>query len=220
MKILLLEDDLILKESITEYLEAQNFQVDGFDNSNDAFDAIFEREYDLLLLDVNVTGDWNGFALRRELKSESKDIPTIFVTSVTSADAIIQGYESGGSDYIKKPFELVELLLRIRQALKVNYFLIAENILELGEEMHYNLSTFELMRNGAKVRLSKRERELMNLFVKHKNQLVTLEYLYDAIWDNDVDPVNARVQINNLRRKLPKGMIANVYGEGYRFDYQ
>ena len=72
-----MEDELILKESIEEFLTSKNYTVDGFENSDDAFDAIFSEEYDLLLLDVNVPGEWNGFSLRKELANEGKSIPTL-----------------------------------------------------------------------------------------------------------------------------------------------
>ena len=218
MKILLLEDDTILQESIEEFLKTQNYNVDSFVNSNDAFDAIFSKEYDLLLLDVNVPGDWNGFALRQELNNEKKTIPTIFVTSLTSSDALIQGYASGCCDYIKKPFDMVELLLRIQQALKSSCFKSADTHLELGQGYSYNLNTYELTCHEQSINLSKREIELLNLFIQHRNQILSFEMLYEKIWDNSVDPANARVQINNLRRKLPKDIITNTYGLGYKLD--
>lgn len=218
MRILLLEDELILKESIEEYLSSQNYIVDGFDNSDDAFDAIFTGEYDLLLLDVNVPGEWNGFSLRKELSNEGKDIPTIFVTSMSSADAMLQGYANGCCDYIKKPFDLIELLLRVQQALKSNCFKTSDNFIELPQDYQYNVTTYELTCKSKTILLSKRESEILNLFMMHRNQVVSLDTLYDLIWGNNVDSANARVQINNLRRKLPKDLIKSVYGLGYRLD--
>jgi len=218
MRILLLEDELLLKESIEEFLAAQNYRVDGYSNSNEAFDAIFTNEYDLLLLDVNVPGEWNGFSLRKELAKEDKNIPTIFVTSMSSADALLQGYANGCCDYIKKPFDLIELLLRVQQAIKSNCFKSEEHFIQLPEGYQYNVLNYELSCTSKTVMLSKRESEILNLFMLHRNQILSLDSLYELIWDNDVDAANARVQINNLRRKLPKGLIKSVYGLGYRLD--
>ena len=218
MRILLLEDDIILKESIEEFLTSQNFTVDGFENSDDAFDAIFSVEYDLLLLDVNVPGEWNGFSLRKELANEGKSIPTIFVTSMSSADAMLQGYAHGCCDYIKKPFDLIELLLRVKHALKSNCFKTKENFIELPQAYRYNVTTYELSCRSEVIPLSKREGELLNLFIIHRNQVVSFDMLYEQIWENNVDSANARVQVNNLRRKLPKDLIKNIYGLGYRLD--
>ena len=218
MRILLLEDELILKESIEEFLRSKNYKVDGYVNSDDAFDAIFTKEYDLLLLDVNVPGEWNGFSLRKELADEGKDIPTIFVTSMSSADAMLQGYATGCCDYIKKPFDLIELLLRVQQALKSNCFMTKENFIELPNGYQYNVNTYELVYDSRVIPLSSRESEILNIFIIHRNQIVSLEMLYDQVWNNNVDSANARVQINSLRRKLPKDLIKNIYGVGYRLD--
>lgn len=218
MRLLLLEDDVILKESMEEFLSAQNYTVDSFDNSEEAYDAVFSVDYDLLLLDVNIPGEFNGFSLRKALADENKNIPTIFVTSMSSADALIQGYAHGCCDYIKKPFDLTELMLRVRHALKSNCFKTQDDILMLPDDYRYNVTTFELSRNGIPVSLSKTESEILNLFLMNRNRVLTLETLYEKIWNNDVDAANARVQINNLRRKLPKDVIKNIYGLGYRLD--
>ena len=218
MRLLILEDDAILKESIEEFLIAQNYTVDSFENGEDAFDAIFSVDYDLLLLDVNIPGSFNGFSLRKALEDENKNIPTIFVTSMSSADALIQGYAHGCCDYIKKPFDLTELLLRVRHALKSNCFKTQENFLILPDNYRYNVTTYELTCNTISVSLSKTESEILNLFIMNRNQILTLEMLYEKIWENNVDAANARVQINNLRRKLPKDLVKNIYGLGYRLD--
>ncbi|MDD2266859.1 response regulator transcription factor [Sulfuricurvum sp.] len=218
MRLLLLEDDVILKDSIEEFLSAQNYNVDSFENSEDAYDAIFSVDYDLLLLDVNIPGEFNGFSLRKALADENKNIPTIFVTSMSSADALIQGYAHGCCDYIKKPFDLTELMLRVRHALKSNCFKTQEEFLILPDDYRYNVTTYELTCNGVPVSLSKTESEILNLFLMNRNRVLTLEMLYEKIWENNVDAANARVQINNLRRKLPKNLIKNIYGLGYRLD--
>jgi DNA-binding response OmpR family regulator len=218
MNILLLEDESILKESIEEFLRSKNYNVDSFENSNDAFDAIFAKEYDLLLLDVNIPGEFDGFALRKELTNENKNIPTIFVTSMSSADAMLQGYANGCCDYIKKPFDLIELLLRVQQALKANCFKTENNFLQLPCQYQYDTINRKLINKTQQIQLTKTENEILILFVKHRNKIVSFEMLYEQIWNNNIDVKNARVQISNLRKKLPKDTIDNVYGVGYRLD--
>ena len=218
MRILLLEDERILKESIEEFLQSKNYEVESYENSDDAFDAIFEKEYDLLLLDVNVPGEWDGFSLRKELSLEDKNIPTIFVTSMSSSDAMLQGYANGCCDYIKKPFDLIELYLRVQHALKANCFQTEENFLQLPQNFRYDLTNYELLQNETIISLSKTENDILNLFLQNRNKVVSFEMLYEHIWENNVEAANARVQINNLRRKLPKGLIKNIYGLGYRLD--
>jgi len=218
VKILLLEDEIVLQESIEEFLVAKGYSVDSFDNSDDAFDAIFSKHYDLLLLDVNVPGEWDGFSLRKELADEDKNIPTIFVTSMSSADAMLRGYATGCCDYIKKPFDLIELLLRVQHALKANCFKTECDTIELCKGYHYNTINYSLSHKDKEIPLSKTEREILKLFVVNKNQIVSLNMLYEEVWEDNIEPANARVQINNLRRQLPKGLIQNIYGLGYQYD--
>lgn len=218
MKILLLEDDTILKESIEEFLISKNYDVNSFEDSNSAFDAIFYDKYDLLLLDVNVPGEWNGFSLKKELMKENKQIPTIFVTSMSSSDAMLQGYATGCCDYIKKPFDLIELLLRVQHALKSNCFKTENDLIDLCQDYQYNVITYELLHKSNLMPLSKTEKEILNIFIINRNKIISLDTLYEDIWDNNIEATNARVQINNLRRKLPKDLIKNIYGLGYRLD--
>ena len=218
MKILLLEDDTILKESIEEFLISKDYHVNSFEDSNSAFDSIFYDKYDLLLLDVNVPGEWNGFSLKKELIKENKQIPTIFVTSMSSSDAMLQGYATGCCDYIKKPFDLIELLLRVQHALKSNCFKTDNNFIELCMDYKYDVVTYELLHKSNLISLSKTEKEILNIFIINRSKIISLDMLYADIWENNIEAANARVQINNLRRKLPKDLIKNVYGLGYRLD--
>ena len=218
MRILLLEDERILKESIEEFLQSKNYEVESYENSDDAFDAIFEKEYDLLLLDVNVPGELDGFSLRKKLSLEDKNIPTIFVTAMLSSDAMLQGYANGCCDYIKKPFDLIELYLRVQHALKINCFQTECNFLQLPQNFRYDLTNYELIQDDTVISLSKTENDILNIFLQNKNKVVSFEMLYERIWENSVEAANVRVQINNLRRKLPTNLIKNIYGLGYRLD--
>ena len=112
MKILLLEDDLILNEILEEHLNNKDFQVITTFSSNEAIKYIYSQTFDLLLLDVNVP-DLNGFELLKELRNNNILTPTIFITSLNMVEDMQKGFDSGCDDYIKKPFELKELELRI-----------------------------------------------------------------------------------------------------------
>ena len=108
-KILLLEDDLNLSETVCEYFEEQGFEVICVYNGDEAICAIYENSFDLLLLDVNVPNK-NGFEVLKEVRKENNNVPAIFTTSLNSMDSLEEGYLSGCDDYIRKPFELKELL--------------------------------------------------------------------------------------------------------------
>ena len=213
MKVLLLEDEYMLRISITEFLEDIGLEVTGFSNGDQAFDAIYGTQFDLYLLDVNVPG-MNGFDLLRTLRKEGNKVPAIFLTSMVNVDNLQKGYKSGCCDYIRKPFDLTELQIRIMHALKDCYY-NGENLLDFGEGLIYDTEKFVLSFNGETIRLSKTEKEILGVLLKYQNQIVSVAMFQDDIWGEYVDPANIRVQINNLRKKLPIEIIQNRRGLGY-----
>ena len=217
MKILLLEDEYSLRKSVKEVLDDEGYTVDDYGDGDKAMDAIFENTYDLLLLDVNVPGT-NGLELLRQLKKSDIHIPTLFVTSMTEMDHLEQGYDAGCCDYIKKPFDMLELKLRVASALKVSALKAVKASIPLPGGYEYDTKRFTLMHNNEEVKLSKTEKMMLELFIKHKNQVVTPDMIREYVWDDYVDPANIRVQINNLRKKLDNDLIVNVRGLGYKLE--
>jgi len=213
MKVLLLEDEYMLRVSITEFLEEMGFEVAGYSNGEKAYDAIYETHFDLYLLDVNVPGI-DGFSLLRTLRKEGNKTPAIFLTSMVNVSDLQEGYKSGCCDYIRKPFDLTELQIRIMHALKSHYH-DGENQIDFGEGLVYDTEQFALSQNGNSIPLSKTEKEIFGVLLKHRNQIVSVEMFQDEIWGEYVDPANIRVQINNLRKKLPADIIQNRRGLGY-----
>jgi len=116
-KIFLLEDDVSLNETICEFLEDEEYEVICTYDGISAEDTIYENNFDILLLDVNVPG-LNGFELLKKIRDKGDETPAIFITSLNSTENLSDGYSSGCDDYIRKPFELKELLLRIKTILK------------------------------------------------------------------------------------------------------
>ncbi len=213
MKILLLEDEYSLRISIKEFLEELDFIVDCFSTGDDAFDAIYETHYDVLLLDVNVPG-MNGFELLKTVRNEGIKIPAIFMTSRTQMQDFEEGYKAGCCDYIRKPFDLVELQLRITQVCKSFYF-ENTNELDLGDGLLYDTEKHKLNYQSREVVLSKTEHDILEVLLRYENQAVSIITFQDEIWGEYVDPANIRVQINNLRKKLPVDIIKNRRGVGY-----
>lgn len=117
MKILLLEDEYSLRISIQEFLEDIGYEVDCFMNGEKAYDAVFDKSYDILLLDVNVP-DLSGFELLKNIRLEGIETPAIFLTAMTDMQNLKKGYETGCCDYIRKPFDLEELEIRLHQVIK------------------------------------------------------------------------------------------------------
>lgn len=213
MKILLLEDEYSLRISIKEFLEELDFEVDCYSNGDDAYDAVYSIRYDVLLLDVNVPG-MNGFELLKSIRGDGVKIPAIFMTSLTQMRDFEEGYKAGCCDYIRKPFDLVELQLRIMQVCKSFYFKNTD-LLELGEGLVYDTAKSQLSYNGEEIVLSKTEHDILEVLLRYKEQAVSITTFQDEIWGEYVDPANIRVQINNLRKKLPLDIIKNRRGVGY-----
>jgi len=213
MRVLLLEDEYSLRVSIREFLEDLGYDVQCFRDGDEAFDAICSTRFDVLLLDVNVPG-LNGFDLLKAVRAEKIEYPAIFMTARTQMQDFEEGYKSGCCDYIRKPFDLVELQLRITQVCK-NYYYKNANIMELAEGLLYETQTHKLTYQGEEILLSKMEKEILELLLRYENQAVSMTTFQDEVWGEYVDPANIRVQINNLRKKLPVDIINNRRGVGY-----
>ena len=213
MKILLLEDEYALRVSIEEFLEDLDFEVGTFANGDKAFDAVCAERFDLLLLDVNVPG-LSGFELLKSLREEGVDTPAIFITARTQVKDLEEGYKRGCCDYIRKPFDLTELQLRIEQVLRSYYYKNAQTI-ELSPGLVYDTKSLRLSYEDEPILLSKTENDILEVLLRHANQAVSMGTFQDEVWGEYVDPANIRVQINNLRKKLPVDIIKNRRGVGY-----
>ena len=219
MKILILEDERVLALSMSEFLEESGYEVECFTDSDEAYDAIYENVYDLLLLDVKVPGEKNGFEMLEELRDDGNMTPAIFITSLTDIDDLSRGYECGACDYIRKPFDLAELKLRVEQVMKAQCFASTEESIELPSGYKYDLKKMKLTYNGETVKLAKTEKKLLELLIKKRGSVVSCEMFWEEVWGEWVDPANIRVQVGNLRKKLEKDFIKNVRGVGYSIDF-
>lgn len=213
MKILLLEDEYSLRISIEEFLKDIGYSVDGFTDGLDAYNAIYDKSYDLLLLDVNVPS-LNGFELLERIRKDNKNEPAIFLTSMTDMNCLKKGYEYGCCDYIRKPFDLEELELRIEQAL-VHFSDDDSSRVKITCDIYYDMKKTKLTIQDEEIVLRKTEKDMLELLLKHKNSVVSTEMFQDAVWGEYVEPATIRVQLNNLRKKLPDTVIKNRRGLGY-----
>lgn len=217
MKILLLEDEYALRVSVEEFLDDLGLQVDTFENGDDAFDAIYAGSYNLLLLDVKVPG-MDGFALLKALRERDIMIPALFITSLTHVDDLVQGYELGCCDYIKKPFDLKELQIRVEHALRSECLNAKKELIQLDEIYAYDTKNFVLLEEDKKIELTKMEKRILESLIKHRGSVVSIEAFQEEVWGENIDPANIRVQINKLRKKLQHELIVNVRGLGYKID--
>lgn len=210
--ILLLEDDKILSETLTELLELEDYNVQIATSSQRALDLSYEEQFDLFLLDVNLP-DFSGFDFLRMLRETSDKTPAIFLTSLGDVSSLSKGFEVGGDDYIKKPFDFDELLIRIRAQLRRNYKSY-EDIVKY-KNLEYKISTNELLSNDTLVTLTPQEKKLCAmLFQNIGTTLQKEDILYFIGIDGESSEGALRVYISKLRKA---GLdIQTLKGIGYR----
>jgi len=213
MKILLLEDEYSLRISIEEFLSDIGYEVDGFTDGLEAHDAVYDKSYDILLLDVNVP-TLDGFEMLKKLREDGVKTPAIFLTSMTETADLKEGYKRGCCDYIRKPFDLVELELRIDQAL-ASVSSDESAVVALGHGVTYDMKKSKLICDDEEIVLRKTEKDILEVLIKNKNIVVSTQMLQDDVWGEYVEPATIRVQLNNLRKKLPTELIQNRRGLGY-----
>jgi len=217
-KILLLEDDLTLSETVVEYLEDNDFDVVPVYDGEIASDIMYEKNFDIFLLDVNVP-HINGFDLLKQKREQGVKTPAIFITSLNSIDSLECGYESGCDDYIRKPFALKELLFRIENILKRGYFHETNSKIKIDKNIEYDTNTNQLYVNNKEYQINNKEAELLKLFLQNKNEVVVHEKIYDTLWQYEETPSESalRTYIKNLRKIIGKEKIVSIKKLGYKF---
>ncbi|MEA2028337.1 MAG: response regulator transcription factor [Campylobacterota bacterium] len=217
-EILLLEDDSNLNDTICDFLEDSGHSITPCYCGLEAQNILYEKKFDLLLLDVNVP-NFNGFELLKWARNEGDDSPAIFITSLNSVDDLEMGFESGCDDYIRKPFELKELLIRIETLLKRSFSKDKKVLIAIDENIHYNIQSSELYIDDQPYPLGKKESQLLKIFIKHEGEVVSHEYIYSHLWSFDETPsdTSLRTYIKHLRKILGKDRIISIKRQGYRF---
>ncbi len=216
MKILLLEDDAILQDIIEEFLLESGYEVESFYDGEKALNALGDGQYDLLLLDVNVPGI-DGFEILSYLRDIGNTTPAIYITSLAGIDDLKKGFETGADDYLKKPFDLEELKVRIEHIVRSNY---------LQDEIAFDGMRFIpkahqiLMPDGKTVQIRQKEAQVLEYFMRHQGKIISADEIIENIWEDEYAPTHAtiRTYIKNLRKLFDKAYFENIKGEGYRFN--
>jgi DNA-binding response OmpR family regulator len=214
----LLEDDANLNETIVEYLEEHGYCVDAVYDGYAAQDRLYEKRYDLLLLDVNTPGI-NGFDLLKEARDEGITTPAIYITSLDSVEDLETGYRSGGDDYIRKPFALKELLIRVETLIKRSFYHEERETIPVTDTLRYDIKNGALLEGERVVQLGVKEGKLLKLFIRHSDEVIAHERIYKAVWDYDEDPsdTSLRTYIKNLRKLIGKDRIVSIKKQGYKY---
>jgi len=200
MKILLLEDDYNLGEAIKEILALEGFDVDLVNNAQEAYEKTYNNRYDLYIFDINLP-DENGIEVLKSLREANDTTPAIYITALTDLDTMSKAFESGAYEYIKKPFEVEELLIRIRAKFQT---------LKIGD-IEVDILNKEFRKNGEIISIGSIAKEILYLLISNKNRVVSKDRLLELL--NTTSETSLRVHINKLK-KLGLN-IKNIRGEGY-----
>ncbi|EAJ5701030.1 two-component system response regulator [Campylobacter lari subsp. concheus] len=217
-KILLLEDDLSLNEIINESLSDEGFKVSCVYDAQEALEKAYEENFDLWIFDVKVPKG-NGFEVLKELRESGKNTPAIFLTSLSMLDDVKQGFLSGCDDYVKKPFDIDELIIRVKNIIKRNFSHQKEDLilLNFSKNISFDPLNKTLYQDKTIINLTNKEKELLALLLKKRPHFVSIEAIFDEIWSLDEEPaiMSLRVYVKNLRKILGKDLIINQRNIGY-----
>ena len=215
MKILLLEDDIILQEIMEEFLLEKGYEVECFFDGEKALNAVGKSVYDMLLLDVNVP-NIDGFEILSYLREIGNTTPAIYITSLASIDDLKKGFNLGADDYLRKPFELEELNARIEHIVK---------IYRLQEEIEFDGMKFvpkshQIFVDDRVIEMRQKEAQVLEYFIRNTGKIISCDEIIENVWSDENIPTHAtiRTYIKNLRKMFTKEYFDNIKGEGYRFN--
>ncbi len=212
-KILLLEDDILFADTIIDLLQDADYEVTHVTNGQSAIDMTFAHKFDLYLLDVNVP-IVDGMTLLKELRDSDDKTPAMFLTSHKNKEMLKQGFLSGADDYMTKPFDADEMLLRIGAILKrANSISMDSNELLYHDTIHRRI-----LYKNKELDLSKKEYELLLLLMRHINNTVPKEMILNELWSSSEGGSDGaiRVYIARIKQLIPEMNIENVRGIGYK----
>jgi len=218
-KILLLEDDATLNETVSEYLEEHGYEVESCYEGYEAQERLYEAYYDLLLLDVNIPGI-DGFEVLKSAREQGVKAPAIYITSLESVEDLEQGFASGCDDYIRKPFALKELLIRVETLLKRSFFHEEREFIEIDKGVVYDIKNSTLQVDGKPYQLGVKESRLLKLFLQSPSEVLSHERIFEVLWsyDEEASDASLRTYIKNLRKIIGKERIVSIKKQGYRYS--
>ncbi|MCW8895379.1 response regulator transcription factor [Sulfurimonas sp.] len=216
MKILLLEDEVMLNESICEYLDSQGHQVDSYFDGLQAYESIKNNSYDLLILDINVPG-MDGLSFLENIHGLKIHVPTIYISALVDIEEISRAYDLGCYDYLKKPFHLKELSLRVNRIKLSNE--TPRIHLRLSKNYSYDQEHSTLLFNHEPQTLTKKQSQIIDLLARNRSMVVDFEDFRIYVWDEQIiDNATIRTEMNRLKKVLKEDLIINVRGMGYMID--
>ncbi len=218
--ILIVEDEKKIADSLKQGLTENSFQAEVAYDGNIGLKMFRNRHFDLVILDINLPG-MNGYELCIAMRSINPSVPVVMLTAMNAVEDKIEGFDAGADDYIIKPFDFRELLVRIRALLKRMHSTVATGTLLRAGNLVMNLDSKEVTRNGQPVSLTAKEFQLLEFLLRNKNKVLSRADIALQVWDIDFDTRTnvIDVYVNYLRKKIDKGfeepLIHTQVGMGY-----
>ena len=222
-KILIVEDDKNITNTLTYYLQNEGFKIETAKNKNEGIEKIKEKTYNLILLDITLP-DGNGYEIYHELKKE-KNTPVIFLTALDEEKDIVKGLDIGADDYITKPFRTRELLSRIKNVLRHTKQEEIEEKIKIGN-VEINEAKGIVLKNGKEIELTALEYKILTLLFENRGRIISREQILANIWDENENYVNDNtltVYIKRVREKIEEDInspkiIKTIRGLGYKIE--
>jgi len=217
MKVLVIEDDIQLNTTVSDFLRDNGYDVTSHYDGDDSIKEIDSTEYDLYVIDINIP-NINGLEIVKYIRQKDLYSPIIIITASIELESFKTAFGHGCNEYIKKPFYLEELEIRINNLLNKQN---ETNIIKISDGMTYDTGYEELKINGEVIKLRKKERRLLTLLLLNINKTVTFEKIENYVWENQIrEQYPLRQLIFDLRKKFNNGekFIFNDSGLGYRFE--
>ena len=206
----------MLNESIQEYLEALGHSIDTNFDGLEAFESIKKNSYDLLILDINVP-NMDGLSFLETIHELKIHVPTIYISALVDIEDISRAYNLGCFDYLKKPFHLKELALRLDRIIISNE--VPRVHLRLSKNYSYDQEHSTLLFNSTPQTLTKKQSQIIDLLARNRGRVVDFDQFQNYVWDEIiVDNATIRAEINRLKQALQESVIQNVRGMGYMID--
>ena len=220
VRILLIEDEKELSDALVNILEKEKYRVDTAYDGSSGLEYALKDSYDIIILDRNLPY-LNGMDILRIVREKGISTPILILSALGMDFNKVEGLDAGADDYLSKPFSKDELLARIRVLTRRNLSIIKDNVVNFND-LNLNLSTYELYKNDEKLKLSKKEFELIKYFIVNPNVVALKDNILDKIWGFDTEIISNSIEvyISFLRKKIDyldvNAKIVTVRGVGYK----
>ena len=216
MKILLVEDDIMLNEMITEYIASTGHVIKNAKTGIESLEILDKEKFDLLILDINLP-DIDGFTILEKMHEQKRMIPTIYISALIDIEEISRAFDLGCFDYLKKPFHLKELTLRINKILKTR--IVPQRHKRLSKHYSFDSENMTLLFNNEPHILPKRQLQIIELLAQNRSLVVQYDMFRTYVWNDDyIDNATIRAEVNRVKTVLKEDFIKNIRGSGYMIE--